>query len=1145
MIRYSAITLQSIAGTILIAASTQALAYMEDNLLIRYDFNKGRGSVISDQTGLGYDANLQGNATFIDNDPWEETTGMAKFGNSIKFDGVGDYLNIESDFHNDQLNLDKVAIAAWVRPAAAGTGKQYLVSKLNHAAKTGYALAIDNHTGFLHAEIYLNGSASISEAISSIAIPNDVWTHLVASFDGRSIKLYLNGILNNSTSANGSITASAEEFIIGALSGPSPANEFSGAIDELRLYSAISAADVNILARANNGEPDLILYESFDTINRIFADAHITGASFRHLDNTDLVKGQFDNALHFQDDNQKDEGLNWPALNTLNSAQGHITMWFRPDWSGNVGSGNSILETDNQGLAGNGSGDGIRVQRWRGQNTDGTQKFRLLVRNNEVTSLYQEPSGIRSWKPNEWHYLELIWDTTNATPFLAYILDGEIASIKIDASNAASGTPTTLFLGSHDSFNGMGGTIDELKIYSRPQYDVFNNAEKISAITAINRADGKKQPFETVYNSADATFPNAVLAAKTPVVFYQTAPFEPVYAGDLPDAASVSDTLSYTTAKNDTQSLFFNIYSQLDADDVSITVNSLKDASGITIINAKDMELMVVKKWWQRPTIGLGRNPFIPIFVPELLMYDDRYNFKHDDYDIGPKASHSWDNLPDFPVPTTASVNTELKAYTSKQFMLKIKIPDTVTAGTYTTTAIVSAPDFWGSRLLTLNINIRDIKLPKANKDFIIWHRARYLGSPYLHQQRDIVGNQDYYLLELQDIFDHGFNGIYAYGADHSYITHISNTGFDGKVILHNTTADLSTVAALNTTFGEAWFYGFDEPNEAGELSTQMSRSSNIHAVGGKVATSIFLPWADCLSYPRRLRPDLQNNGDLRDFCPSADNPPTDADNGLDMENVSVSSLLGTTQEYFYGLLNDTITRDPIDQSYYWQSRAEDARVNRYLAGFHLYQTNLNGIWPYVYIHNNGSDPFDDLDSNPDFDGSTKREMGLAYPTQQGPMSTIEWEAMREGIDDYRYLQLWQSLHDNMLTEDPATAARSRARIELNENGIGLSLFRHQLAGALNLSNADFDAMRELIAEEILMLQFNLSDPDGDKLSTATELLLGTDPLDPDSDNDWLRDNFEIINGTDPLKGDTDGDKSGDFSELYYGIDPLDPAEHL
>ena len=160
-------------------------------------------------------------------------------------------------------------------------------------------------------------------------------------------------------------------------------------------------------------------------------------------------------------------------------------------------------------------------------------------------------------------------------------------------------------------------------------------------------------------------------------------------------------------------------------------------------------------------------------------------------------------------------------------------------------------------------------------------------------------------------------------------------------------------------------------------------------------------------------------------------------------------------------------------------------------------------------------------------------------------MSTIQWEAMREGIDDYRYLQLWQLLHDKMVTRNPNEAARSRTRIELNEDGIGLQLFRHQIAGALNLSNADFAATRELIAEEILSLQTGLADPDGDYLATATELLLATEPLDDDTDNDWLRDGLEIYwFGTDPLNPDSDADGYSDFYELMLGKSPTNPADH-
>ena len=1137
MLGRSVIGLLLIASTLLVATGEHAHAYMEDNLLIRYDFNKGRGTVIGDQTGLGYDAQLHGHAFFIDNDPWSTTTGMANFGNAIALDGAGDYLTIESDFHNARLNLDRLAIAAWIRPANAGAGKQYLVSKLNHAARTGYALAIDNSTGFLHAEIYLDNSASLREIVGSTPIPNDAWTHVVASFDGDALKLYVNGELDSSISVAGSIAASDEKFTIAALSGVLPSNEFEGAIDELRLYSEISALNVNILASAENGEPGLIFYEPFDTINRILADSKRSGAKFSALDNTDLVEGQFDNALHFQDLGQENERLSWPVQHNLDATKGHITLWFRPDQADDIDDISIILTTDNYGLADKSAGDGIRI--YRSKEDDRYLNYLMLARNNWVKSNFSQ--RIQNNTSSAWHHLELIWDTTSATPYLAYIVDGEIAGLNSDATTAASGMPITLFLGSSSSYSGMRGSIDELKIYSRPQYDVFNNAEKIAALTNANRADGIKQPFETVYNSADASLPDAALAAKEPVSFFQRAPFERVYPGDLPSADEVSDALGYRAAANDTESLFFNIYSQIDVDDVSITISDLKDAYGNTIVSAQDMQLMVVKNWWQRTESVYVTAPFIPVFVPELLMYDDRYNFKYDDYDAGTEASHSWDDLPDFPAPVSASVITELKAYASKQFMLNVRIPDMAASGNYTATATVTGDGLPGSRTLTLSIDVQNIALPKADKDFIIYHRAQYLGKPDELTLHDYVSDRNYYLAELQDIFDHGFNGISAAGTDHDYITDIKSIGFDGKVIMKHTAADPLTITALRNAFGEAWFYGRDEPENNTLLDKQMRRSSDIHATGGKVTTAIYLPWADCLSEPHDLRPDPDNGGLLKDFCPYTGSQPFAASAALDMENLNVYISAGTTQQYFDGLLNGTSTKDSIAQTYYWQSRAEDARVNRYFAGIHLFLTGMDGIWPYVYIHNDDTDPYDDLDAPT---GNKERERGLVYPTRQGPMSTIEWEAMREGIDDYRYLQLWQSLHEAMIKENPAEAARSKARIELNEHGIGLSLYRYRIAGALNISNADFNATRELVAEEILALQSGLADPDGDTLSTAAELSLGTDPYDEDTDNDWLRDGIEVnITRTDPLEADSDSDGSTDFTELLNGTNPMKPFD--
>lgn len=67
-------------------------------------------------------------------------------------------------------------------------------------------------------------------------------------------------------------------------------------------------------------------------------------------------------------------------------------------------------------------------------------------------------------------------------------------------------------------------------------------------------------------------------------------------------------------------------------------------------------------------------------------------------------------------------------------------------------------------------------------------------------------------------------------------------------------------------------------------------------------------------------------------------------------------------------------------------------------------------------------------------------------------------------------------------------------------------------------------------------------DSDNDGLTNSEELLLGTDPNNPDTDGDGLLDGIEVHTwNTNPLKTDTDRDGLSDGQEINMGTDPNNP----
>jgi len=99
--------------------------------------------------------------------------------------------------------------------------------------------------------------------------------------------------------------------------------------------------------------------------------------------------------------------------------------------------------------------------------------------------------------------------------------------------------------------------------------------------------------------------------------------------------------------------------------------------------------------------------------------------------------------------------------------------------------------------------------------------------------------------------------------------------------------------------------------------------------------------------------------------------------------------------------------------------------VNRFMGGIHFWRTKATGCWAWTFLRPKGS-------AYDDFDGSWMREHKdacIAYPTRDGRglVSTLQWEGIREGVTDYKYLYTLQCLIEEARKSD-RTETRAAAQ---------------------------------------------------------------------------------------------------------------------
>ncbi len=200
-----------------------------NGLVAAYSFAAGSGATVKDSSGLNNTGTLSG-ATW---------TLAGRFGAALSFDGVNDLVTI-----NDAGALDlttSMTLEAWVLPTTS-SGWRTVIMKEQPSQLT-YALytATGSSTNFPAGEIRTGAVVYDTEAPTALAV--NTWSHLATTYDGATLRLYVNGVQVASRARAGAIETSAGALRIG---GNSVWGEyFQGRIDEVRVYNrALTAAQI-------------------------------------------------------------------------------------------------------------------------------------------------------------------------------------------------------------------------------------------------------------------------------------------------------------------------------------------------------------------------------------------------------------------------------------------------------------------------------------------------------------------------------------------------------------------------------------------------------------------------------------------------------------------------------------------------------------------------------------------------------------------------------------------------------------------------------------------------------------------------------------------------------------------------------------
>ena len=196
-------------------------------LVAAYGFDEGSGTTVADASG-------NGNNGTVANGTWA-TTG--EFGKAIQFNGTSTLVSIP----------DAAVSPAHHRHDARGVGqpvhRRHQLARRHLQGRTTTTTSKPHPATRSTPDAGLIAGGIYGDAYGTAALPANTWSFLAETYDGATLRLYVNGTQVAATAHTGSISTSTNALQIG---GDSLYGQyFKGLIDNVRVYNtALTAAQI-------------------------------------------------------------------------------------------------------------------------------------------------------------------------------------------------------------------------------------------------------------------------------------------------------------------------------------------------------------------------------------------------------------------------------------------------------------------------------------------------------------------------------------------------------------------------------------------------------------------------------------------------------------------------------------------------------------------------------------------------------------------------------------------------------------------------------------------------------------------------------------------------------------------------------------